>query len=183
MVRGHHLHPCVGRLLLSRGRDGLGHIARQSGWSAALPHPKCSPTDCPKEHWNEQDEHDGAATNWWARWHEGTWLAPERKRPDSGRVRGRHGIPPFKLGSNRRDGARVSKRYHAPATPSQRLLADPRTPAAVCERVAELSTSLIASAQLKRGPGRVAERATSANTEITPRLPLVSDREATESNP
>ena len=50
--------------------------------------------------------------------------------------------PSFKLASKRRDGARVSKRYHAPATPSQRLLADPRTPAAVCERVAELSTSL-----------------------------------------
>ena len=50
--------------------------------------------------------------------------------------------PSFKLASNRRDGARVSKRYHAPATPSQRLLADPRTPAAVCERVAELSTLL-----------------------------------------
>ena len=48
----------------------------------------------------------------------------------------------FKLASKRRDGARVSKRYHAPATPSQRLLADPRTPAAVCERVAEPSTSL-----------------------------------------
>ena len=40
--------------------------------------------------------------------------------------------PSFKLASKRRDGARVSKRYHAPATPSHRLLADPRTPAAVC---------------------------------------------------
>ena len=50
--------------------------------------------------------------------------------------------PSFKLLSKRRDGARVSKRYHPPATPSQRLLADPRTPAAVCERVAELSATL-----------------------------------------
>ena len=50
--------------------------------------------------------------------------------------------PSFKLKSKRRDGARVSKRYHAPATPSQRLLADPRTPAAVCERVAELAATL-----------------------------------------
>ena len=50
--------------------------------------------------------------------------------------------PSFKLASKRRDGARVSKRYHAPATPSQRLLADPRTPAAVCERVAELAATL-----------------------------------------
>ena len=50
--------------------------------------------------------------------------------------------PSFKLASKRRDGARVTKRYHAPATPSQRLLADPRTPAAVCERVAELAATL-----------------------------------------
>ena len=50
--------------------------------------------------------------------------------------------PSFKLAFKRRDGARVSKRYHAPATPSQRLLADPRTPAAVCERVAELAATL-----------------------------------------
>ena len=50
--------------------------------------------------------------------------------------------PSFKLLSKRRDGARVSKRYHPPATPGQRLLADPRTPAAVCERVAELSAPL-----------------------------------------
>ena len=50
--------------------------------------------------------------------------------------------PSFKLASKRRDGARVSKRYHAPATPGQRLLADPRTPAAVGERVAELARTL-----------------------------------------
>ena len=47
--------------------------------------------------------------------------------------------PLFNLESKRRDGARVSKRYHAPATPGQRLLADPRTPAAVCERVVDVA--------------------------------------------
>ena len=38
----------------------------------------------------------------------------------------------------------MSKRYsyHAPATPAQRLLADPRTPASVSERVGELGTTL-----------------------------------------
>ena len=36
----------------------------------------------------------------------------------------------------------MSKRYHAPATPAQRLLADPRTPASVSERVAELGATL-----------------------------------------
>ena len=50
--------------------------------------------------------------------------------------------PSFKLASKRRDGARVSKRYHAPATPAQRLLADPRTPAAVTGRVAEMAAAL-----------------------------------------
>ena len=50
--------------------------------------------------------------------------------------------PSFKLASKRREGTRVSKRYHPPATPCQRLLADPRTPPEVCERVAELSARL-----------------------------------------
>jgi hypothetical protein len=35
--------------------------------------------------------------------------------------------PSFKLAGKERHGARVRKRYHLPATPSQRLLADPRT--------------------------------------------------------
>ena len=50
--------------------------------------------------------------------------------------------PSFKLASKRREGARVSKRYHPPATPCQRLLADPRTPPQVRDRVAELSDRL-----------------------------------------
>jgi hypothetical protein len=36
--------------------------------------------------------------------------------------------PSFKLADKQRDGARIKKRYHQPATPYQRLLADPRTP-------------------------------------------------------
>src|SRR5436190_23988465 len=35
--------------------------------------------------------------------------------------------PSFKLAAKARDGARVRKRYHPPATPCQRLLADART--------------------------------------------------------
>jgi hypothetical protein len=35
--------------------------------------------------------------------------------------------PSFKLAGKVRDGAKVTKRYHAPATPYQRLMADPRT--------------------------------------------------------
>ena len=36
--------------------------------------------------------------------------------------------PSFKLADKQRDGARIRKRYHRPATPHQRLLADPQTP-------------------------------------------------------
>ena len=36
--------------------------------------------------------------------------------------------PSFKLKEKHRDGARVVKRYHRPATPYQRLLYDARTP-------------------------------------------------------
>lgn len=43
--------------------------------------------------------------------------------------------PSFKLAEKQRDGARISKRYHTPATPCQRLLADPRTPDAVRRRI------------------------------------------------
>ncbi len=35
--------------------------------------------------------------------------------------------PSFKLAEKSRDGAKVTKRYHAPATPHQRLVSDPRT--------------------------------------------------------
>ena len=43
--------------------------------------------------------------------------------------------PSFKLAEKERDGARVRKRYHAPATPCDRLLADPRISEEVRRRV------------------------------------------------
>ena len=43
--------------------------------------------------------------------------------------------PSFKLAEKHRDGARVRKKYHSPATPHQRLLDDPRTPPEVARRV------------------------------------------------
>ena len=43
--------------------------------------------------------------------------------------------PSFKLAGKRRDGAKVKKTYHPPATPYQRLLADTRTSEAVRQRV------------------------------------------------
>jgi hypothetical protein len=43
--------------------------------------------------------------------------------------------PSFKLARKTRDGAKVKKTYHPPATPYQRLLADPRTSEEVRRRV------------------------------------------------
>lgn len=50
--------------------------------------------------------------------------------------------PSFKLAEKHRDGARVQKRYHAPATPYQRLLDDPRTDDETRERLGELHAGL-----------------------------------------
>ena len=50
--------------------------------------------------------------------------------------------PSFKLASKSRDGAKVTKRYHPPATPHQRLISEPRTTAATRERVAGLHATL-----------------------------------------
>ena len=50
--------------------------------------------------------------------------------------------PSFKLASKSRDGAKVTKRYHPPATPHQRLISDPRTTAGARERVAAIYATL-----------------------------------------
>jgi hypothetical protein len=50
--------------------------------------------------------------------------------------------PSFKLAGKRREGARVRKRYYPPATPAQRLLADPRTSEEVRLRIAALHATL-----------------------------------------
>jgi hypothetical protein len=50
--------------------------------------------------------------------------------------------PSFKLAAKERDGARVKKHYHRPATPCQRLLADPRTSAELRQRLEQQQTSL-----------------------------------------
>ena len=66
----------------------------------------------------------------------------------------------LKLASKRRDGPRrISKSYHAPAIPSQRLLADLRTPAAVCERVATLEPI-----RLRRQIGRISNASSTSPT-------------------
>lgn len=50
--------------------------------------------------------------------------------------------PSFKLAEKTRDGARVTKRYHKPLTPCDRLLADMRVGAAVRERIIALRSDL-----------------------------------------
>jgi len=50
--------------------------------------------------------------------------------------------PSFKLAAKARDGAHVWKRYYPPATPCQRLLADPRTTDQVRRRMNELHATL-----------------------------------------
>ena len=50
--------------------------------------------------------------------------------------------PSAKLAEKHRDGARVHKRYHAPATPCQRLLDDPRTTDAIRARLREIFADL-----------------------------------------
>lgn len=50
--------------------------------------------------------------------------------------------PSFKLAGKERAGARVRKRYHPPATPCDRLLADPRTPEVVRARAEALRADL-----------------------------------------
>ena len=50
--------------------------------------------------------------------------------------------PSFKLAGKTRDGALVRKRYHAPATPCQRLMADPRTSEEVRCRLEDLRAML-----------------------------------------
>src|SRR5205823_4187270 len=55
--------------------------------------------------------------------------------------------PSFKLAGKAREGARVRKLYHAPATPYQRLLADTRTPDAV-RRVVEAVYATLDPVQL-----------------------------------
>jgi len=50
--------------------------------------------------------------------------------------------PSFKLATKARDGAKVRKRYHLPATPCQRLLADMRTGEEVRRRLEQLGATL-----------------------------------------
>jgi hypothetical protein len=50
--------------------------------------------------------------------------------------------PSFKLVEKEREGARVRKRYHKPATPYQRLMADLRTPEDVTRRLEQVYATL-----------------------------------------
>ena len=58
--------------------------------------------------------------------------------------------PSFKLASKDRTGARVTKKYHSPATPCRRLMAHPSTSAETKARLTALETSLDPVALLAR---------------------------------
>jgi hypothetical protein len=58
--------------------------------------------------------------------------------------------PSFKLAEKTRDGAKVIKRYHPPATPYQRLLADPRVSAEVRRQVQSVNAALDPVALLRK---------------------------------
>lgn len=83
--------------------------------------------------------------------------------------------PSFKLAEKERDGARVRKRYHAPRTPCDQLMADPRASAEVRSKVETLRADLdpvrllaeIRTAQ--QALVALADRSTDA---ITPRVPV-----------
>ena len=82
--------------------------------------------------------------------------------------------PSFKLAGKAREGARVRKRYHPPATPCERLLAEPRTPEAVRDRVEALRASLDPVRLLREM--RAAQQALVALPIRTPPGPLWSTR-------
>ena len=64
--------------------------------------------------------------------------------------------PSFKLAGKARDGAKVKKIYHPPATPYQRLLADPRTSEDVRRRVTAMHATLDPVRVASGSPGRSA---------------------------
>src|SRR5205814_164648 len=61
--------------------------------------------------------------------------------------------PSFKLKEKRREGAKVIKRYHDPATPFERALAHPKPTAAVKERLREHARSGRTLGRDPHGPG------------------------------
>src|SRR3546814_11122281 len=74
--------------------------------------------------------------------------------------------PSFKLAEKRRDGARVIKRHHAPATPCQRLLDDPRTTGAVRDRLPTVFAELDPVRSEERRVGK--ERASTCRSRWSP---------------
>ena len=62
--------------------------------------------------------------------------------------------PSFKLAGKTRHGAKVTKRYHAPATPYQRLLAEPRLPAAAKRQLEAVFATLDPVSAAERDPAR-----------------------------
>src|SRR5215207_540953 len=91
--------------------------------------------------------------------------------------------PSFKLKDKRREGAKVIKRYHAPATPYERALAHPKVPRKIKRRLRETYRSLdpvallaeIRAAQNELGE-RIGKRGLAAAVGASPADPLAFAR-------
>lgn len=82
--------------------------------------------------------------------------------------------PSFKLAEKHRDGARVHKRYHTPATPYERMLKDPRTPEDARRRLQAVYATLDPVRllqEIRGGQQRLAEFADGTATAALP-VPL-----------
>src|SRR6185295_1809498 len=78
--------------------------------------------------------------------------------------------PSFKLAAKARDGARIMKKYHPPATPFQRLLADTRTSEDVRGRVNAIYATLdpvLLLKEIRAGQERLVEIADRPATDET----------------
>ena len=84
--------------------------------------------------------------------------------------------PSFKLKEKRREGAKVIKRYHAPATPFERALAHPRVTKAVKARLRDMHRTLdpvALLAEMRAAQTELGERIDRRPGKIAARLPVL----------
>ena len=86
--------------------------------------------------------------------------------------------PSFKLKEKRREGAKVIKRYHAPATPFARALAHPKATRAVKARLRDMRRTLdpvTLLAEMRAAQAELGERIDQRPGKSTARLPVPAD--------
>ena len=83
--------------------------------------------------------------------------------------------PSFKLKEKRREGSRVIKRYHLPATPYERALAHPKLPKAIKRRLRETYRTLdpvALLAEMRRCQEELGQRIDARGVKVARRLPM-----------